>query len=71
MNLHKRPLRLYSFRLENITVPEAFAKAEAVEAAGWQIDYVEAQLPEGANPEQLDEWTRSLPQSVTATENTR
>src|ERR1051325_765068 len=26
----------YSFRLENITVPEAFANASAVEAAGWQ-----------------------------------
>jgi hypothetical protein len=51
----------YSFRLENITVPEAFANASAVEAAGWQIDYVDAQLPEGANAEQLAAWTRQLP----------
>jgi len=61
----------YSFRLENITVPDAFANASAIEAAGWQIDYVEAQLPEGATPEQLAAWTRSLPQSVTANENAR
>ena len=51
----------YSFRLENITVPEAFANASAVEAAGWQIDYVDAQLPEGANAEQLAAWARQLP----------
>jgi hypothetical protein len=51
----------YSFRLENITVPEAFANASAVEAAGWQIDYVDAQLPEGATPEQLAAWARQLP----------
>lgn len=51
----------YSFRLENITVPEAFANPAAVEAAGWQIDYMDAQLPEGANAEQLAAWTRQLP----------
>jgi hypothetical protein len=51
----------YSFRLENIAVPEAFANASAVEAAGWQIDYVDAQLPEGANAEQLAAWARQLP----------
>jgi hypothetical protein len=51
----------YSFRLENISVPEAFANASAVEAAGWQIDYMDAQLPEGANAEQLAAWTRQLP----------
>ena len=51
----------YSFRLENITVPEAFANASAVEAAGWQVDYVDAQLPEGANAEQLAAWARQLP----------
>ena len=50
----------YSFRLENITVPEAFAKASAVEAAGWQVDYVDAQLPEGATPEQLAAWAHQL-----------
>jgi hypothetical protein len=48
----------YSFRLENITVPEAFANASAVQAAGWQVDYVDARLPEGATPEQLAEWAR-------------
>ncbi|PYS94457.1 MAG: hypothetical protein DMF64_00705, partial [Acidobacteria bacterium] len=51
----------YSFRLENITVPEAFANASAVEAAGWQIDYVDAQLPVGANAEQLAAWAHQLP----------
>lgn len=51
----------YTFRLENITVPEAFADASAVEAAGWQIDYVDARLPEGATPEQLAAWVRQLP----------
>jgi hypothetical protein len=51
----------YSFRLENITVPEAFANASAVEAVGWQIDYVDAQLPEGINAEQLAAWARQLP----------
>ena len=51
----------YSFRLENITVPEAFGNASAIEAAGWQVDYVDAQLPEGAAPEQLATWARQLP----------
>lgn len=51
----------YSFRLENVAVPEAFAGASAVQAAGWQIDYMNAQLPEGANAEQLAAWTRQLP----------
>lgn len=53
----------YSFRLENVSVPEAFAGASAVQAAGWQIDYMNAQLPEGANAEQLAAWTRSQPPS--------
>ena len=51
----------YSFRLENVTVPEAFAGASAVQAAGWQIDYLNAQFPEGADAEQLAAWTRQLP----------
>jgi hypothetical protein len=59
----------YSFRLENITVPEAFANAAAIEAAGWQIDYVEAQLPDGTNAEQLAAWTRNLQQPVSQTSN--
>ncbi len=50
----------YSFRLENITVPEAFANASAVEAAGWQIEYMDAQLPDGTNTEQLAAWTRQM-----------
>lgn len=45
-----------SFRLENITVPEAFASATAVQAAGWQADYFDARLPDGANSEQLARW---------------
>lgn len=48
----------YSFRLENINVPEAFAPASSVLAAGWQADHFDAQLPEGANAEQLARWTR-------------
>ena len=47
-----------SFRLENIRLPEAFASATAVQAAGWQADYFDARLPEGANMEQLARWTR-------------
>ena len=45
-------------RLENINVPEAFAPASSVLAAGWQADHFDAQLPEGANAEQLARWTR-------------
>ncbi len=48
----------YSFRLENINVPEAFAPASSVLAAGWQADHFGARLPEGANMEQLARWTR-------------
>lgn len=48
----------YSFRLENITVPEAFAPVSSVQAAGWQPDYFDAQLSEDANAEQLAQWTR-------------
>jgi hypothetical protein len=51
----------YSFRLENVSVPEAFAPASAVQAAGWQTDYMNAELPEGANAEQLAAWTRQPP----------
>lgn len=47
----------HSFRLENITIPEAFASASAVQAAGWQADYFDARLPDGANAEQLARWT--------------
>lgn len=47
----------YSFRLENITVPEAFAPTGGVLAAGWQADYFDAQLPDGTNTEQLAQWT--------------
>ena len=54
----RRQRYFYSFRLENVTVPEAFAPASSVLAAGWQTDYFEAQLPEGANAEQLARWTR-------------
>jgi hypothetical protein len=46
----------YSFRLEKISVPEAFANASAVESAGWQVDYLDAQLPEGVNAEHLAAW---------------
>lgn len=53
----------YSFRLENVTVPEAFAGASAVQAAGWQIDYMVPELLEGANAEQLAAWARSQPSS--------
>jgi hypothetical protein len=53
----------YSFRLENVSVPKAFAPSSAVQAAGWQIDYITAQLLEGANAEHLSAWTRSQPQS--------
>jgi hypothetical protein len=56
---NNRQRYFYSFRLENVTVPEAFAPASAVQAAGWQVDYVTAQLPEGANAEQLAAWTRA------------
>lgn len=48
----------YSFRLENINVPVAFAPASSVLAAGWQADHIGARLPEGANMEQLARWTR-------------
>jgi len=48
----------YSFRLENITVPEAFVNASAVRAAGWQTDYFDARLPDNADAEQLAAWTR-------------
>jgi hypothetical protein len=54
----------YSFRLENVTVPGAFANAPAVAAAGWQVDYVDARLPDGATPEQLAAWARRLPSQV-------
>jgi len=53
----RRQRYFYSFRLENINVPEAFAPASSVLAAGWQTDYFDAQLPEGANAEQLARWT--------------
>jgi len=48
----------YSFRLENISVPEAFAPASSVLAAGWQVDHFDARLPEGVDKEQLARWTR-------------
>ncbi len=54
----RRQRYFYSFRLENINVPEAFAPASGVLAAGWQVDYFDAQLPEGANAQQLAQWTR-------------
>lgn len=57
----RRQRYFYSFRLENLSVPEAFAGASAVQAAGWQSDYITAQLPEGANAEQLAAWTRQPP----------
>ncbi|MDQ3686885.1 MAG: hypothetical protein M3430_15010 [Acidobacteriota bacterium] len=46
-----------SFRLENINVPEAFTHEARVLAAGWQTDYFDAELPAGANSEQLVRWT--------------
>lgn len=58
---NNRQRYFYSFRLENVTPPEAFANLAAMQAAGWQIDYLGAQLPEGANAEQLAAWTRSTP----------
>ncbi|MGB8507037.1 MAG: hypothetical protein WCD76_01400 [Pyrinomonadaceae bacterium] len=54
----RRRRYFYSFRLENINVPEAFAPASSVQAAGWQVDHFDTQLPEGANMEQLVRWTR-------------
>lgn len=54
----RRRRYFYSFRLENINVPEAFAPASSVQAAGWQVDHFDAQLPVGANMEQLARWTR-------------
>lgn len=48
----------YSLRLENITVPEPFAIASRVEAAGWQEDYIRAEVPEGMSFEQLARWTQ-------------
>lgn len=54
----RRRRYFYSFRLENINVPEAFAPASSVQAAGWQVDHFDAQLPDGANMEQLVRWTR-------------
>jgi hypothetical protein len=59
----RRQRYFYSFRLEDISVPEAFASASAVQAAGWQIDYVDAELPEGTNAEQLAAWARNQSQS--------
>ena len=58
----RRQRYFYSFRLEDISVPEAFAGASAVQAAGWQVDYVDAQLPEGADAEQLAAWAREQSQ---------
>lgn len=55
---NSRQRYFHSFRLQNITVPEAFAEATAVQAAGWQADYFDAQLPDGTNAEQLAGWTR-------------
>ncbi len=53
----RRQRYFHSFRLENVTVPEAFAHEARVQAAGWQTDYFDAQLPEGASPAQLAAWT--------------
>jgi len=55
---HTRQRYFYSFRLKNITVPEAFANTSTVRAAGWQTDYFDARLPDGADAEQLAAWTR-------------
>ncbi len=55
---HARQRYFYSFRLENITVPDAFANTSTVRAAGWQTGYFDARLPDGANAEQLAAWTR-------------
>jgi hypothetical protein len=52
----------YSFRLENISVPEAFANASAIEAAGWQVEYLDARLPEGTNAVRLAAWARQQQQ---------
>lgn len=54
----RRQRYFYSFRLENVTVLEAFTPASSVLAAGWQGDYFDAQLPAGANAQQLAQWTR-------------
>jgi len=56
MQRNSRQRYFQSFRLENITVPEAFGSATAVQAAGWQADYFDARLPDGANNEQLARW---------------
>jgi hypothetical protein len=50
------------FGVEIVSLPDAFAPSSAVQAAGWQFAYMNAQLLEGANAEQLAAWTRQ-PQS--------
>lgn len=62
----------YSLRLEDVTVPEAFANAAAVQAAGWQVDHMQARLPDGVNAQHLAAWTRAHQQVVnSATRPTR
>lgn len=53
-----------SLRLDEIRVPEPFALASRVQATGWQAETLKAEMPLGADFEQLARWAQEQGSSL-------